>query len=438
MTAAPILEVEGLAVAYGAAFAVRDLSFSVPEGGIVALVGSHGAGKTTTVQAIAGAMRPRAGRVRLAGEEVAGADCAEMVRRGVTLVPEGASYGARDRLFAAGAPLNVCDMAFGPDGCLWLVTGGRGSQSGLYRIRWEVELFFRNWKGGARVDHVHRLRNPSSLAVAVTASMLAALLSCDLQTALDQVSESLAPEMPDPILSVPPSVDGGFPPPASPPSPPPSPTRTTFAITLQIARAIAALQALVRAGHCSDRLSVRRAALKVTIDILRGARDRSRDRHLRPLLDQQRRSASLAARLSSSILCSALTTASLARRSSSSAFTASLRVVSASSLATAASSDALADLALAPSRPFSARSNAALAGASAASPARRSGSAFDLSGASSSVAKQVKNRFFGEFRNTENQIRKTFSKKKYSFLSPVRPPIIIQKNEYFKIIKVNS
>jgi len=82
----------------------------------------------------------------------------------------------------------------------------------LYRIRWEVELFFRNWKGGVRMDHVHRLRNPSSLAVAVTASMLAALLSRDLQTALDQVSESLAPEMPDPIPSVPPSVDGGFPP----------------------------------------------------------------------------------------------------------------------------------------------------------------------------------------------------------------------------------
>jgi branched-chain amino acid transport system ATP-binding protein len=89
MTAAPILEVDGLAVAYGAAFAVRELSFSVPQGGIVALVGSNGAGKTTTVQAIAGALRPRAGRVRLAGEEVAGADCAEMVRRGVTLVPEG-------------------------------------------------------------------------------------------------------------------------------------------------------------------------------------------------------------------------------------------------------------------------------------------------------------------------------------------------------------
>ena len=49
----------------------------------------------------------------------------------------------------------------------------------LYRVRWEVELFFRNWKGGVRMDHVHRLRNPTSLAVAVTSSMLAALLkSC--------------------------------------------------------------------------------------------------------------------------------------------------------------------------------------------------------------------------------------------------------------------
>ncbi|NBV46693.1 MAG: hypothetical protein EBR86_13920 [Planctomycetia bacterium] len=55
----------------------------------------------------------------------------------VALEPEGASYRATDRLFAAGAPLNVCDMAFGPDGNLWLVTGGRRSQSGLYRIVWE-------------------------------------------------------------------------------------------------------------------------------------------------------------------------------------------------------------------------------------------------------------------------------------------------------------
>jgi putative transposase len=82
----------------------------------------------------------------------------------------------------------------------------------LYRVRWEVEIFFRNWKGGVRMDHVHRLRNPSSLAVAVTASMLAALLSRDLQTALDQVSEALAPNTAGPTDSEPPSINDGFPP----------------------------------------------------------------------------------------------------------------------------------------------------------------------------------------------------------------------------------
>lgn len=48
--------------------------------------------------------------------------------------PQGATYVGHDELFAEGGPLNVCDMAVGPDGCLWFVTGGRGSQSGLYRV----------------------------------------------------------------------------------------------------------------------------------------------------------------------------------------------------------------------------------------------------------------------------------------------------------------
>lgn len=80
----------------------------------------------------------------------------------------------------------------------------------LYRIRWEVELFFRNWKGGVRMDHVHRLRNPTSLAVAVTSSMLAALLSRDLQIALEQVTDSLAPSAPKPPDTAPPSIGDGF------------------------------------------------------------------------------------------------------------------------------------------------------------------------------------------------------------------------------------
>ncbi|MGC1274944.1 MAG: PQQ-dependent sugar dehydrogenase [Planctomycetaceae bacterium] len=52
----------------------------------------------------------------------------------VTLTPRGATYDAEDALFAEGGPLNVCDLAFGPDGALYFITGGRGSQSGLYRV----------------------------------------------------------------------------------------------------------------------------------------------------------------------------------------------------------------------------------------------------------------------------------------------------------------
>jgi hypothetical protein len=77
----------------------------------------------------------------------------------------------------------------------------------LYRIRWEVELFFKNWKGGVRMDHVHRLRNPTSLAVAITASMLAALLSRDLYAALEQIAEQV---MSKPANDNGPSIAAGF------------------------------------------------------------------------------------------------------------------------------------------------------------------------------------------------------------------------------------
>jgi hypothetical protein len=59
----------------------------------------------------------------------------------------------------------------------------------IYRVRWEVELFFKGWKGGARLDHIHRLKNPDALAVSIAASMLAALLARDLHARLDQLAE---------------------------------------------------------------------------------------------------------------------------------------------------------------------------------------------------------------------------------------------------------
>jgi putative heme-binding domain-containing protein len=53
-----------------------------------------------------------------------------------TLKPAGASYECEYEVFAQGAPLNVCDLEFGPDGALYFITGGRGSQSALYRVRY--------------------------------------------------------------------------------------------------------------------------------------------------------------------------------------------------------------------------------------------------------------------------------------------------------------
>jgi DNA-binding transcriptional LysR family regulator len=57
--------------------------------------------------------------------------------------------------------------------------------AGIYRIRWEGELFFRNWKGGARLDQVRRLSHPDSLLAAASASLLAALLSREVAAGLD-------------------------------------------------------------------------------------------------------------------------------------------------------------------------------------------------------------------------------------------------------------
>ncbi len=58
----------------------------------------------------------------------------------------------------------------------------------LYRLRWEIELFFKDWKGVVHIDAVRQLKNPQSILVAVTASILAALLARDIAAALQNIS----------------------------------------------------------------------------------------------------------------------------------------------------------------------------------------------------------------------------------------------------------
>jgi branched-chain amino acid transport system ATP-binding protein len=83
------LDVSGLAFAYDGALAVRDVSLKVEPGEIVALLGANGAGKSTTVRMIAGVLRPQRGAIRFYGEALTGAPSHTVVRRGITLVPEG-------------------------------------------------------------------------------------------------------------------------------------------------------------------------------------------------------------------------------------------------------------------------------------------------------------------------------------------------------------
>jgi branched-chain amino acid transport system ATP-binding protein len=83
------LEVSGLAFAYDGALAVRDVSLAVQPGEIVALLGANGAGKSTTVRMIAGVLTPQKGAIRFGGEALRGMPSHHVVRRGITLVPEG-------------------------------------------------------------------------------------------------------------------------------------------------------------------------------------------------------------------------------------------------------------------------------------------------------------------------------------------------------------
>ena len=85
----PLLSVENLHIAYGRVHAVRDVSFEVPEGGLVTLVGANGAGKTSVLSAVSGLIRPRSGKIRFLGRDVTRWPAHRRVQTGIVMVPEG-------------------------------------------------------------------------------------------------------------------------------------------------------------------------------------------------------------------------------------------------------------------------------------------------------------------------------------------------------------
>jgi branched-chain amino acid transport system ATP-binding protein len=84
-----LLDVSGLNVSYGAVQALRDVDLEIGAGEIVAVVGANGAGKSTLLRTVAGLLAPTAGRIVFDGEDIAGMPAYDVVRRSITLLPEG-------------------------------------------------------------------------------------------------------------------------------------------------------------------------------------------------------------------------------------------------------------------------------------------------------------------------------------------------------------
>jgi branched-chain amino acid transport system ATP-binding protein len=85
----PSLEVIGISASYGGVPAIIDVSFKVEPGKIMTMIGANGAGKSTAIKCICGLVKPIAGTVKLFGEDVTGLAPDRLVRRGISVVPEG-------------------------------------------------------------------------------------------------------------------------------------------------------------------------------------------------------------------------------------------------------------------------------------------------------------------------------------------------------------
>jgi branched-chain amino acid transport system ATP-binding protein len=84
-----MLKVSNLQVKYGQIQAITDVSFEVPAGKIVCLIGANGAGKTTTLRAVSGLEKPASGTVIFKGKDITGIPAHKLVAMGISHVPEG-------------------------------------------------------------------------------------------------------------------------------------------------------------------------------------------------------------------------------------------------------------------------------------------------------------------------------------------------------------
>ncbi|MEW6124247.1 MAG: ABC transporter ATP-binding protein [Pseudomonadota bacterium] len=103
-----LLDVSGLKAGYGGTPVLFGVDFAVPQGGVLALLGRNGMGKTTTIRAVMGLLPPEAGSIRLGGADMTGAPAHRVARAGIGLVPEGRqifpTLTVEENLVATAAP----------------------------------------------------------------------------------------------------------------------------------------------------------------------------------------------------------------------------------------------------------------------------------------------------------------------------------------------
>ncbi len=109
-----VLEISSLSVTMGIQAILRGVSLSLPERGIVAVLGSNGVGKTTLMRTISGIYRPNGGAIRLRGRDIVGLPSHEIVALGVSQAPEGrqifSSMTVRENLVIGGGPQGLAEL----------------------------------------------------------------------------------------------------------------------------------------------------------------------------------------------------------------------------------------------------------------------------------------------------------------------------------------
>jgi branched-chain amino acid transport system ATP-binding protein len=110
-----LLELDNVGVSYGGVRALSGVSFAVPEGCVVALLGSNGAGKSTTLRTVSGLVRPETGTITFDGERIDRAAPHSITRRGILHVPEGRgifpSLSVKENLLMADYALHMASNA---------------------------------------------------------------------------------------------------------------------------------------------------------------------------------------------------------------------------------------------------------------------------------------------------------------------------------------